>query len=88
MKDNIKLQENYLRFADATLWCKNISYLEQVTHGYDHLARWFLCLYAKELVTSIRGAKDIAKSPGVCHVLGNEGDLMHWVVVETVLENK
>ena len=62
--------------------------LEEVAHGHDHLAGGLLRLDAEEAVAVLGAAVDVAEGAVVRHVLGDEADLVDWVVVETVLQRK
>ena len=60
--------------------------LEEVSHGHHHLARCLLRLDAKESVSILRRPVHIAESSVVSHVLGDETDLVHGMMIQTVLK--
>ena len=60
-------------------------HLEQVPHGHHHLARGLLRLDPEEPVPVLWAAVDVSEGAVVRHVLGDEADLVHGVVVQTVL---
>ena len=60
-------------------------HLEQVPHGHHHLPGRLLRLDPEEPVPVLRRAVHVAEGSVVRHVLGYEADLVHRVVVQTVL---
>ena len=60
--------------------------LEEVSHGNDHLPGGLLRLDPEETVAILGTAVDVTKCTVVRHVLGNEADLVHRVVVQAILK--
>jgi hypothetical protein len=63
----------------TTIWNSNLAY-------FTYLACCFVCLDSKESVACIWWPKDVTKSSGVWHVLGNEGYLVNWMMIQAVLQ--
>ena len=59
--------------------------LEEVSHGNHHLPSGLLRLDPEEAVTILGTAVDVTKCTVVRHVLGNEADLVHRVMVQAIL---
>ncbi len=72
----------YTRYVTISVWYA----LSSCSCSY--LSGRFLRLYPKEPVPVVRGAVDVPEGAPVCNVLGDEADLVHGVVVQTVLERK
>ena len=60
--------------------------LEEVSHSNYHLPGSLLRLDPKEAVAILGTAVDVTKCTVVRHVLGDEADLVHRVVVEAILQ--
>lgn len=59
-------------------------HLEEIAHGQHHLAGRLVRLDAEEPMPAVRRPKDVAKGPRIRHILGNEGDLVHRMMVQGV----
>ena len=59
--------------------------LEEIPHGDDNLPRGLLRLDPKEAMAVLRTAVDVTEGAVVRHVLRDEADLVHRVMVEAIL---
>ena len=60
--------------------------MEEVSHGNHHLPSGLLRLDPEEAVTILGTAVYVTKCTVVRHILGNEADLVHRVVVQAILQ--